>query len=264
VHGNNSIVGRIAIAVGACLCAGQLLATPARADDSIPTPPPVTAPAPAPVPVATAAALGISNTRPNDGAVVTFTGRVTRGASGTYAYLQSRTARGWRTVAKGKLVGGKLSLRRAHRGALTYRLYYPAQVRDGAVVLKASASATRRVVGRTTSERVMAEAAKLRGRPYVFGASGPRAFDCSGLTQYVYRKFGKRLPHNADAQQRRGKAVPKSQARPGDLIVFRSGGHGYHVGIYAGGGYMWDAPHAGARVGKRKIWSRDYVVRRIV
>jgi cell wall-associated NlpC family hydrolase len=52
--------------------------------------------------------------------------------------------------------------------------------------------------------------------------------------------------------------------RPGDLIFFRSGTHAYHAGIYAGGGYMYDAPRPGRTVGKHKIWSRNYVVRRLV
>jgi cell wall-associated NlpC family hydrolase len=103
------------------------------------------------------------------------------------------------------------------------------------------------------------------GRPYRWGAAGPRAFDCSGYTRYVFKKVVKRtLPHKANAQQRYGKAIAKSQARPGDLIFIRSGGYAYHVGIYAGNGYMYDAPRPGTKVGKHKIWSRNYVVRRIV
>jgi peptidoglycan DL-endopeptidase CwlO len=74
----------------------------------------------------------------------------------------------------------------------------------------------------------------------------------------------RKLPHKANAQQRYGKRIPRSQARPGDLIFFRSGSYAYHVAIYAGNGYMYDAPRPGKRVGKHKIWSRNYVVRRLV
>lgn len=115
------------------------------------------------------------------------------------------------------------------------------------------------------ASRILAEARRHIGTPYRFGASGPDAFDCSGFTQYVFaRSVGFNLPHRADAQQDYGWAVSRSAARPGDLIFFRNGTFAYHVGIYAGGGYMYDAPRAGKPVGKHKIWSSRYVVRRLV
>jgi hypothetical protein len=91
-----------------------------------------------------------------------------------------------------------------------------------------------------------------------------RSFDCSGFTRYVYRKvIGVGLPHKADLQQRYGRPVDRSQARPGDLIVIRDGSYGHRVGIYAGQGYMYDAPRAGETIGKHRIWSSNYVVRRL-
>ena len=81
---------------------------------------------------------------------------------------------------------------------------------------------------------------------------------------YVYKKTtGKKLPHKAHSQQRYGKAVSKSKAKPGDLIVIRSGSRGTHAGIYAGGGKMWSSPRTGKTVSKQKIWSKNYVVRRL-
>lgn len=115
------------------------------------------------------------------------------------------------------------------------------------------------------SAAVIALAKSLAGTRYRAGGAGPGGFDCSGYTRYVYRKAGGRtLPHSADRQQRYGTAVPKSQARPGDLLVFRNGSHGFHAAVYAGGEWMYDAPQPGMRVGKHRIWSRNYVVRRIV
>jgi cell wall-associated NlpC family hydrolase len=82
---------------------------------------------------------------------------------------------------------------------------------------------------------------------------------------YVYRKSaGKKLPHKANSQQKYGKAVSKKNRKAGDLLVFRSGSYGTHVGIYAGGGYMWAAPHSGDRVKKQKVYGSNYVVRRLV
>jgi cell wall-associated NlpC family hydrolase len=111
---------------------------------------------------------------------------------------------------------------------------------------------------------VVAEALRYSGRPYVFGAAGPRAFDCSGLTLYVYKKFGYRLPHSATAQSRFGRAVSTSAMQPGDLVFFGGNGHFSHVGIFAGGHTMVDAPTPGESVGQHRIWSSRIVARRLV
>ncbi|MFI1990960.1 C40 family peptidase [Actinoplanes sp. NPDC020271] len=127
------------------------------------------------------------------------------------------------------------------------------------------AARSKAAASRMAANRIMTEAAKHKGKQYKFGAAGPKRFDCSGYTMYVYKKAaGKKLPHKANLQQRYGKAVAKSQARPGDLIIIRSGTRGTHAGIYAGGGKMWAAPRTGKTVTKQKIWSTNYVVRRLV
>ncbi|MDI6097918.1 NlpC/P60 family protein [Actinoplanes sp. NEAU-A12] len=118
---------------------------------------------------------------------------------------------------------------------------------------------------KASGSKVLAEAKRHKGALYKYGASGPKRFDCSGFTKYVYKKTtGKSLPHKANLQQRHGKAVAKSKKQVGDLIVFRSGSYGSHVGIYAGDGYVYDSPRTGKRVGKHKIWNNNYVVRRLV
>lgn len=86
------------------------------------------------------------------------------------------------------------------------------------------------------------------GRPYVFGASGPRAFDCSGLTQYVYAKLGISLPHYTGAQYAMGSSVSKGNLSPGDLVFFNTYGPISHVGIYIGGGDFIHAPSSGKNV----------------
>ncbi|GIF11916.1 hypothetical protein Ate01nite_19480 [Actinoplanes teichomyceticus] len=122
-----------------------------------------------------------------------------------------------------------------------------------------------KVTVKASGAKVIAEAKKHKGALYKFAAAGPKRFDCSGYTMYVYKKAaGKKLPHKANSQQKYGKAVSKGNKRIGDLIIFRSGSYGYHAGIYAGGGYMYDSPHTGARVSKRKIHGSNYVVRRLV
>jgi cell wall-associated NlpC family hydrolase len=106
---------------------------------------------------------------------------------------------------------------------------------------------------------VLAIAARYVGTPYVYGGTTPHGFDCSGFTGYVYRQLGVHLPRTANQQMGATRRIARSQARPGDLVFFVSGGRAYHVGIYAGGGKMYDAPHTGARVSKRAIWSAAVV-----
>ncbi|WP_137989860.1 NlpC/P60 family protein [Streptomyces vilmorinianum] len=84
------------------------------------------------------------------------------------------------------------------------------------------------------------------GRPYVWGATGPSAFDCSGLMVWSYRQAGISLPRTSQAQRSAGRHVPLSQAQPGDLVTYRSDAS--HVGIYAGNGQVIHAPYPGARV----------------
>ncbi|MFE0172749.1 NlpC/P60 family protein [Streptomyces sp. NPDC059002] len=87
---------------------------------------------------------------------------------------------------------------------------------------------------------------KALGSPYVWGATGPSAFDCSGLTQAAYRSAGVALPRTTYAQIAAGERVPRSALRPGDLVFFYSGIS--HVGIYVGNGQMIHAPNPSAPV----------------
>ena len=113
--------------------------------------------------------------------------------------------------------------------------------------------------------RVLTWAHYQQGKPYRYGAAGPYAFDCSGLTLYVFKHaLGKYLPHNAAAQYRSVQHISRRALRPGDL-VFASFGHGIsHVGIYAGSGYMWHAPHTGSHVQRIKMYSAHWYYGRII
>jgi cell wall-associated NlpC family hydrolase len=108
------------------------------------------------------------------------------------------------------------------------------------------------------------EAARHNGQPYVYGAMGPTKFDCSGFTKYVFSRFGKSLPHSSSAQYGYVRHIAKTSKQVGDILFFRSSsGSINHVGIYAGGSYMWDAPKSGDHVRKRAIYSSNYSVGRI-
>ncbi len=120
------------------------------------------------------------------------------------------------------------------------------------------------VVGAARGSSVLALAARYVGVPYVYGGSTPRGFDCSGFVRYVFNLLGVHLPRTAEEQMLATRRVPRSQARPGDLVFFLSGGRAYHVGIYAGGSMMYDSPRPGKRLAKRAIWSSNIVFGRVV
>ena len=82
------------------------------------------------------------------------------------------------------------------------------------------------------------------GRPYVWGATGPNQFDCSGLVQWSYRQAGVQLDRTTYDQINDGVPVPPSQVRPGDLVFPHTG----HVQMAIGNGMVVEAPHAGATV----------------
>ncbi len=102
---------------------------------------------------------------------------------------------------------------------------------------------------------VLAEARRQVGKPYVFGAAGPAAYDCSGLTMWAFAHAGVSLPHNAAAQYGFGRHVSLGELLPGDLVFFGGAGGIDHEGIYVGGGAMIDAPHSGTTVGLHALYS---------
>ena len=102
-------------------------------------------------------------------------------------------------------------------------------------------------------------AARLIGRPYVWGAEGPNSFDCSGLTQYVFQQFGVELPRRAVSQSQVGDRI-KSRLQRGDLVFFSTDVRKSlvtHVGIYEGAGMMIDASKRHGRV-RRDDLNDDY------
>ncbi|EOU1702209.1 C40 family peptidase [Clostridium perfringens] len=93
---------------------------------------------------------------------------------------------------------------------------------------------------------VVSYAYQFIGRPYVFGATGPDTFDCSGFTSYVYRNaVGREITRTTYTQINQGRPVSRDQLQPGDL-VFTNGVE--HVGIYVGGGQMIHAARPGVGV----------------
>jgi peptidoglycan DL-endopeptidase CwlO len=105
---------------------------------------------------------------------------------------------------------------------------------------------------------VLAIAARYAGTPYVYGGVTPAGFDCSGYTRYVYAQVGIDLPRTSSEQRAATRRISRSEARPGDLVFIPG-----HVGIYAGGNMMWDAPSSGGYVSKRAIYSSSATFGRV-
>ncbi|MCX5045948.1 C40 family peptidase [Aldersonia sp. NBC_00410] len=85
------------------------------------------------------------------------------------------------------------------------------------------------------------------GAPYVWGATGPDSFDCSGLVVWAYKQIGKPLPRTSQAQASAGTPVGRDELQPGDIVTFYSDAS--HVGIYAGNGLVLHASTFGVPVG---------------
>ncbi|AXK85653.1 C40 family peptidase [Nocardia farcinica] len=98
---------------------------------------------------------------------------------------------------------------------------------------------------KTVGELALDAALSKIGSPYVYGAAGPNAFDCSGLVQWSYRQAGLELPRTSGAQLSAGSPVSLDDLRPGDLVSFYGGGHS---GLYAGDGNVVHAATSGSPV----------------
>ncbi|CAM4520791.1 C40 family peptidase [Nocardia ninae] len=98
---------------------------------------------------------------------------------------------------------------------------------------------------RTVGEEALDAAMSKLGAPYVYGAAGPNAFDCSGLVKWSYEQAGLELPRTSGAQLSAGSPVSIDDLQPGDLVSFYGGGHS---GLYAGDGNVVHAATSGTPV----------------
>jgi peptidoglycan DL-endopeptidase CwlO len=115
-----------------------------------------------------------------------------------------------------------------------------AQAVQNAAAIQALPQSSR---GSTVAQRAVSAAMSRLGDRYVFGATGPTRFDCSGLVAWAYRQAGVGTAHYTGALWNAYRHIPASQLQPGDLVFFYRDHH--HVGIYIGNGLMINAPHTG-------------------
>ncbi|MFC9788678.1 C40 family peptidase [Rhodococcus sp. NPDC127528] len=108
-------------------------------------------------------------------------------------------------------------------------------------------------------QRALDAAQTKLGAPYVWGATGPNAFDCSGLVQWAYRQAGVSLPRVTYDQVNGGSPVSKADLQPGDAVFFYGA---EHVGLYAGGGMVVHAPTEGQPVKRAPLDSMPFFAAR--
>ncbi|MFL6138962.1 MAG: NlpC/P60 family protein [Frankiaceae bacterium] len=133
---------------------------------------------------------------------------------------------------------------------------------------RASAAASGLPLGAATttdpvSAAAIAAARSRIGTPYVWGATGPGAFDCSGLTSWAYAQAGLRLPRTSREQWYAGPHPGLAELRPGDLLFWATDVTNpatiHHVALYIGSGQMIAAPHTGAVVTVQQVYLDGYI-----
>jgi cell wall-associated NlpC family hydrolase len=170
-------------------------------------------------------------------------------ANGKLATLRAAQAQ---LAAHKKTVESKLRQAQSLLTSLTPPQRAAVNASDGGSTSDAATRSTTRVplnsepAPSARAAQAVAFAYRALGSPYVWGATGPSSYDCSGLTQAAWRAAGVSLPRTTYTQINAGTRVPESELRPGDLVFFYSGVS--HVGLYIGNGQMIHAPHPGASV----------------
>jgi len=121
------------------------------------------------------------------------------------------------------------------------------QAEDTATTSPPSSPDTADIPGVSGAAAIAVQAAESRvGDPYVWGASGPEEFDCSGLVMWAYAQAGVYLPHYSGSQYDDTVQIPMSDLEPGDLVYPADPGD--HVAMYVGNGEIVQAPYTGADV----------------
>jgi cell wall-associated NlpC family hydrolase len=122
----------------------------------------------------------------------------------------------------------------------------PASAAVGNAPASASVAAAPAVASSAAAQKAVDTALAQRGDMYLYGATGPDRFDCSGLTSFAYKAAGVSIPRTSKAQSTFGTPVSKANLQPGDLVFFYSPVS--HVGMYIGNGQMVHSSSAGKPV----------------
>ncbi|MCK2156080.1 MULTISPECIES: C40 family peptidase [Exiguobacterium] len=150
--------------------------------------------------------------------------------------LRVRTAPSTKASIVGKVNAGQTFTYKGKSGSWT-KISYGGKTRYVSTqytkTYKSSTSTAKKsTTSSSTRTRLLSEAAKHKGTPYVWGGTTTRGFDCSGFTSYVYKKAaGKTLPRTSSSQYSSSRKVSVSNVQPGDLVFFSHGSGIQHVGM---------------------------------
>jgi cell wall-associated NlpC family hydrolase len=148
-------------------------------------------------------------------------------------------------LARKKSIGSTLDKQKAILATLTAAQQQ--QVTSSSLGGSGTTTATDPIATNTQAGQAVAYAYSKLGDPYVYGATGPSSFDCSGLVQAAWASAGVSIPRTTYEQVAALPAVSTSDLQPGDLLFFAGDSH---VGMYVGGGMLIDAPQTGEDVEK--------------
>lgn len=129
-----------------------------------------------------------------------------------------------------------------------------------------SSSGSSSVSGGGSGSAIANYAVKFVGNPYSYGGTSlTNGADCSGFTMAVFRRFGISLPHGSGSQAGCGRKVSLSEAKPGDLVFYASGGRIHHVALYIGGGRIVHAKGKAYGIVTDSVgYNKVYCVRRVL
>lgn len=132
-----------------------------------------------------------------------------------------------------------------------------------ALLLTVSPTAANAASNKQT-HRAVSVVKQQKGDPYRYGATGPNAFDCSGLVYYSYRRAGIRVARTSDQQASQTRRIQRRHMRPGDLMFFYNSGGVYHVAVYVGWHngrrHLVHSPKPGTRVHDTVPWTNRWFV----
>jgi peptidoglycan DL-endopeptidase CwlO len=161
-------------------------------------------------------------------------------------------------ITEAKAVLAKLTAEERQRIAAEEARLAQAAQQDANAVTTSDSTATdgTAVAGSGRAAKAIAFAKAQLGKPYVYAAAGPNAYDCSGLTSAAWKAAGVSIPRTSQTQYGAGKSVSKSDLQPGDLVFYYSGIS--HVALYVGNGTIIHAPHPGSNVRYAKLDSMPF------
>ena len=145
----------------------------------------------------------------------------------------------------GTIVKKKKIIRKQVKATKAYKALAAKQIRREYTTGEPVLTPTTVTASSELGQKIVNEAAKYLGAPYVWGGTTPDGFDCSGLVQYVFNSLGIEISRVSQTQFNEGVPISKGDLQPGDLVFFESNGDVHHVGIYAGNGMMIHAPRTG-------------------